>query len=105
MDLSAASLLNRQLLGGIVIEDRVSQGLNLLTRSRCRRGQKRSIHLRQENTQRTWSTETESVDELSVSRLSLSSNTSLRSTKSEPAEVDHLVRPATPLFEPHLPLP
>ncbi len=55
--------------------------------------------MRQENTQRTWSTETESVDELSVSRLSLSSNTSLRSTESEPAEVGHLVRRAMSLFE------
>ena len=99
MDLSAASLLNRQLLGGIVIEDRVSQGLNLLTRSRCRRGQKRSIHLRQENTQRTWSTKTVSVDEHPVSRLSLSSNTSPHSTESELAQVGHLVRRAMSLFE------
>jgi AraC family transcriptional regulator len=55
--------------------------------------------LRHENTQRTWSTKTVSVDEHPVSRLSLSSNTSPRSTDSEPAQVGHLVRRAMSLFE------
>jgi AraC family transcriptional regulator len=55
--------------------------------------------LRQENTQRTWSTKTVSVDELPVSRLSLSSNTSQHSKESERAEAGHLVRRAMSLFE------
>jgi AraC family transcriptional regulator len=53
--------------------------------------------LRQENTQRTWSTKTVSVD--AALRLSLSSNTSLRLKESERARVGHLVRRAMSLFE------
>jgi AraC family transcriptional regulator len=55
--------------------------------------------LRQENTQPTWPTNTVSVDGLSVSHLSLSSNTSQRSTESERAQIGHLVRRAMSLFE------
>lgn len=54
--------------------------------------------MRQENTQRTWLT-TESADALSVPRLPLSSNTSLRATASAPAQVGQLVRRAMSLFE------
>jgi len=55
--------------------------------------------VRQENTQRTWSTKTVSVDEHPVSRSSLSSNTSPRSTESETSHIGHLVRRAMSLFE------
>jgi len=55
--------------------------------------------VRQENTQRTWSTKTVSVAEHPVSRSSLSSNASPRSTESETSHIGHLVRRAMSLFE------
>ena len=55
--------------------------------------------MRQENTQRTWSAKPVSVEELPVSRLSLSSNTSQPSNESRRAQAGHLVRRAMSLIE------
>ena len=55
--------------------------------------------MRQEKTQRTWTTRTVSVDELPVSRLPLSPTVLQHSKELERAQAGHLVKRAMSLFE------